>query len=111
MHHPLRIRAIMAIVCFCSLAERGAFAQTSDQVSSAQIVNLRGNAGGKRFEGIGIVDGGGSTSVLIKDYPEPQRSQILDLVFKPKFGASINALTPSSATINGTTTKSALMSI
>ena len=35
---------------------------------------------------------GGATSVLLKDYPEPQRSQVLDLLFKPKFGASMSAL-------------------
>ena len=52
---------------------------------SAQMVKLKGNAGGKRFDGIGVVNGGGATSVLLKDYPEPQRSQILDLVYKPKF--------------------------
>lgn len=55
-------------------------------------VELRGDAGGKRFDGIGIVNGGGATSVLLKDYPEPQRSQILDMVFKPNFGASVSAL-------------------
>lgn len=60
--------------------------------SAAQVVQLKGDAGGKRFDGIGIVNGGGATSVLLKDYPEPQRSQILDLVFKPKFGASVSAL-------------------
>jgi galactosylceramidase len=59
---------------------------------AAQTVQLNGNAGGKRFDGIGVVNGGGATSVLLKDYPEPQRSQILDLVFKPKFGASVSAL-------------------
>ena len=57
-----------------------------------QSVTLDGNAGGKRFDGIGVVNGGGATSVLLKDYPEPQRSQILDLVYKPKFGASVSAL-------------------
>lgn len=57
-----------------------------------QVVSLRGDAGGKRFDGIGVVSGGGATAVLLKDYPEPQRSQILDLVFKPKFGASVSAL-------------------
>jgi galactosylceramidase len=59
---------------------------------SVQHIQLRGDAGGKRFDGIGIVDGGGATSVLLKDYPEPQRSQILDLMYKPKFGASVSAL-------------------
>ncbi|MBW8882834.1 MAG: hypothetical protein JF615_15850, partial [Asticcacaulis sp.] len=60
--------------------------------SSVQRIELNGDAGGKRFDGIGIVDGGGATSVLLKDYPEPQRSQILDLMYKPKFGASVSAL-------------------
>lgn len=53
---------------------------------------LDGNARGRIFEGIGCVNGGGATSVLLKDYPEPQRSQILDLMYKPKFGASVSAL-------------------
>jgi galactosylceramidase len=64
----------------------------SKQTDIVQTIRLNGNAGGKRFDGIGIVNGGGATSVLLKDYPEPQRSQILDLVFKPKFGASVSAL-------------------
>jgi len=57
-----------------------------------QAITLDGRAPGTRFDGIGVVDGGGATSVLLKDYPEPQRSQILDLMYKPKFGASISAL-------------------
>jgi galactosylceramidase len=64
----------------------------TNQNATVQVVKLRGDAGGKRFDGIGVVDGGGATSVLLKDYPEPQRSQILDLVFKPMFGASVSAL-------------------
>jgi galactosylceramidase len=57
-----------------------------------QRIVLEGDAGAKRFDGIGVVTGGGGTSVLLKDYPEPQRSQILDLLYKPKFGASVSAL-------------------
>lgn len=59
---------------------------------SGQTININGQAGGKRFDGIGAVSGGGATSVLLKDYPEPQRSQILDFLFKPNFGASVSAL-------------------
>ena len=55
----------------------------------SQTITIDGTAGGKRFDGIGAVSGGGATSVLLKDYPEPQRSQVLDLLFKPNFGASI----------------------
>lgn len=60
--------------------------------SANQTLVLDGAASGKRFDGIGAVSGGGATSVLLKDYPEPQRSQILDLLFKPNFGASMSAL-------------------
>ena len=56
---------------------------------SVRITNLQQ---GKRFDGIGAVNGGGATSVLLKDYPEPQRSQIMDLVYKPMFGASVSAI-------------------
>ena len=57
-----------------------------------ETISLDATAPGKRFDGIGAVSGGGATSVLLKDYPEPQRSEILDLLFKPKFGASMSAL-------------------
>lgn len=60
--------------------------------SFAQSIVINGKAGGKRFDGIGAVSGGGGTSVLLKDYPNKQRDEILDLLFKPKFGASISAL-------------------
>jgi hypothetical protein len=60
--------------------------------ADVQTIALDGRAPGTRFDGIGVVDGGGATSVLLKDYPEPQRSQILDLMYKPKFGASVSAL-------------------
>jgi galactosylceramidase len=65
---------------------------TTQSTQTTQTVQLRGDAGGKLFEGIGIVNGGGATSVLFKDYPVAQRNQILDLAFKPKFGASVSAL-------------------
>ena len=61
-------------------------------IINGQVININGNAGGKTFYGIGAVSGGGATSVLLKDYPEPERSQVLDLLFKPNFGASISAL-------------------
>lgn len=57
-----------------------------------QSLHIDGVKPGRTFEGIGLVNGGGATSVLLKDYPEPQRSQILDLVYKPKFGASVSTI-------------------
>lgn len=82
----LRTRSLRALIglTLVLVGSAGAWAD--------QTVELRGEAGGKRFDGIGAVSGGGATSVLLKDYPEPQRSQVLDLLFKPKFGASMSAL-------------------
>ncbi|XP_002807300.2 galactocerebrosidase isoform X2 [Callithrix jacchus] len=47
---------------------------------------------GREFDGIGGVSGGGATSRLLVNYPEPYRSQILDFLFKPNFGASLHIL-------------------
>ena len=70
----------------------GALLMFGSTALADQHIVLDPATGGKRFDGIGAVSGGGGTSVLLKDYSEPYRSQILDLLFKPKFGASISAL-------------------
>jgi galactosylceramidase len=47
---------------------------------------------GRRFDGIGGLSGGGATSVLLRSYNETLRNQILDYLFLPNFGASIQIL-------------------
>lgn len=42
--------------------------------------------------GHGGVSGGGGGTRLLYDYDDKQRSEILDLLFKPKFGASLQVL-------------------
>lgn len=46
---------------------------------------------GAEFEGIGAVSAGASSRLLI-DYPEPQRSQVLDWLFLPRHGAGFQHL-------------------
>lgn len=46
---------------------------------------------GKTFEGIGALSAGASSRLLI-DYPEPARSDILDWLFKPGYGAAFHHL-------------------
>ena len=43
------------------------------------------------FDGHGALSAGASSRLLF-DYAEPERSQILDLLFKPQFGASLQQL-------------------
>ncbi len=52
---------------------------------------LNGAGKGPVFQGIGAVSAGASSRLLI-DYPEPYRSQILDYLFKPHYGASLQHL-------------------
>lgn len=59
----------------------------------ASVYTVSDKAGPARLlDGIGGLSGGGATSVLLWTYPEPQRSQILDYLFKPNFGASLQIL-------------------
>lgn len=46
----------------------------------------------RNLDGIGGLSGGGATSVLLPYYAEPYKSQILDYLFKPNFGASLHIL-------------------
>jgi len=55
-------------------------------------INLGGAATGRLFEGLGAVSGGGNSSRLLPDYPPAERKQILDYLFAPNFGASLNDL-------------------
>ena len=57
-----------------------------------QTISIDGKREGRRFDGIGAVSGGGATSRLLIEYPEPQRSQILDYLFRPDFGAALQVL-------------------
>jgi galactosylceramidase len=57
-----------------------------------QTVTISPADTGSKYEGIGAVSGGGATSVLLHDYVEPQRSQILDYLFKPNYGAGLQEL-------------------
>jgi hypothetical protein len=41
---------------------------------------------------MGAISGGGGNSALLMDYPEPQRSDILDFLFKPGYGANVQLL-------------------
>src|SRR6184192_188632 len=55
-------------------------------------ITVDGGQGGRTFDGIGAISGGGGNSRLLTDYPAAQRAQILDYLFKPGYGASLQLL-------------------
>lgn len=69
----------------------GALVYTASlQAAELQCV-INPSKSGAEFEGIGAVSAGASTRLLI-DYPEPARSNILDWLFLPKYGAGFQHL-------------------
>jgi hypothetical protein len=63
----------------------------SRRPAAALDITLDPTQPGRVFEGLGAVSAGASSRLLI-DYPEPQRSRILDYLFKPNYGAALHHL-------------------
>jgi hypothetical protein len=55
-------------------------------------ITVNGNGGGREYNGVGAVLGGGGTARYLEDYPPAQQAQILDYLFKPGYGASLQLL-------------------
>jgi O-glycosyl hydrolase len=64
---------------------------TSATERPVQEIRIDGRQSGRTFDGIGALSAGASSRLLI-DYPEPQRSQVLDYLFKPGHGAALQIL-------------------
>ncbi|MGK4579571.1 ricin-type beta-trefoil lectin domain protein [Kitasatospora sp. HPMI-4] len=60
--------------------------------TAATAITVDGTKPGLAFDGVGAISGGGGNSRLLTDYPEPQRSRLLDYLFKPGYGASLQVL-------------------
>jgi hypothetical protein len=70
--------------------------------AAAAAIVLNGAGPSKTYDGHGALSAGAS-SRLLYDYVEPQRSQILDYLFKPGFGASLHVLKARVDTTSGPT--------
>lgn len=60
-------------------------------ISRNRTIKIYDSNAGRIFEGIGALSAGASSKLLL-DYPPELRDQILDYLFKPKFGASLHHL-------------------
>jgi hypothetical protein len=59
--------------------------------SAADPIAVDGADKGREFGGVGALSAGASSRLLF-DYPEPERSQVLDYLFEPGYGASLQIL-------------------
>lgn len=60
--------------------------------ATESCITINGSGGDKTYQGIGAVLGGGGNARYLMDYPLTQRDQILDYLFKPGYGASLQLL-------------------
>ncbi|WP_051898872.1 hypothetical protein [Sciscionella sediminilitoris] len=81
----MRTAAAFCLAVLLTLTMTGASPAAQTRIS------VDGSAAGRTFDGLGALSAGASSRLLI-DYPEPQRSQILDYLFKPGYGANIQLL-------------------
>jgi hypothetical protein len=85
-HSAKRIPAKALLILLLAIGFTGVSAH-----GQQTTVVLDGNGAGRVFDGLGAASAGASSRLLI-DYPEPQRSQILDYLFKPGYGAALQHL-------------------
>ena len=84
------VRILFALLAIGSILPVPAQEPSSSGVMTS--IRLNGSGTGRTFGGVGAISGGGGNSRLLIDYPAKQRDQILDYLFKPGYGASLQLL-------------------
>ncbi|ACU73770.1 Glycoside hydrolase family 59 [Catenulispora acidiphila DSM 44928] len=87
-----RLRVSTAALAGIALVAGGVTAVVAAPAHAATSITINGASGGRTFDGVGAISGGGGNSRLLIDYPEPERSQALDYMFKPDYGAAAQML-------------------
>ncbi|MFJ9005652.1 ricin-type beta-trefoil lectin domain protein [Streptomyces canus] len=87
-----RLRPGTAVLAGLLLTAGGIVGTTAAPAQAATSLTINGASGGRTFDGVGAISGGGGNSRLLIDYPEPQRGQVLDYLFRPGYGASLQIL-------------------
>src|SRR3954469_13091409 len=82
----------LTVVVGLTLAAAAVLIGISSPAQAATAITINGTSGGRALDGVGAVSGGGGNSRLLMDYPEPQRTDILNYLFKPGFGAALQIL-------------------
>jgi Glycosyl hydrolase family 59 len=94
-----RVAAVVALVTGCGPVVAATAPSQPSPVPLAAAhapdrptIVIDGSRPGPVFQGIGAISGGGGNSRLLIDYPAPEREQILDYLFTPHYGASLQML-------------------
>jgi len=89
---PAGLRPALALAAAALLGLAWLIAVPVTQAAAATTITVNGTSAGRTFGGIGAISGGGGNSRLLTDYPATEQQQILDYLFKPGYGASLQIL-------------------
>lgn len=82
-------KQLVVVVCMVGVAAQGGSGHAA--AADAAPIVLDPAQPGPEFDGHGGLSAGGTSRLLI-EYPEPQRSELLDYLFLPNFGAAVQVL-------------------
>ncbi|MFI2733588.1 RICIN domain-containing protein [Streptomyces sp. NPDC018711] len=86
-------RAATVAAALLTLAAVNGQAPTQARAAAPRAtITVDGTSTGRTFDGIGAISGGGGNTRLLRDYPAAQQGEILDYLFKPGYGASLQIL-------------------
>jgi hypothetical protein len=83
------VTAVIAAAVLASVPDAAGSARTGVPTT---YITVNGDGGAKVFDGMGAILGGGGNARYLEEYPAAQRTQILDYLFKPGYGASLQLL-------------------
>ena len=86
-----RNRGVSGLCLWVAIAAAGSMSNAASCYAQGTTIVIDGGSKGRTFEGLGALSAGASSRLLV-DYPEPERSQILDYLFKPGYGAALQHL-------------------
>lgn len=87
--HAMTVTAVVAAAALVPVLGAAGPARNAEPTTS---ITVNGDGGGRVFDGVGAILGGGGNARYLEEYPATQRTQILDYLFKPGYGASLQLL-------------------
>jgi O-glycosyl hydrolase len=85
-------RSMLALAVAVAAGMAGVVVAAAPAAHADAAITINGASGGRVFDGVGAISGGGGNSRLLIDYPEPQRTQILDYLFRIGYGAAVQIM-------------------
>jgi hypothetical protein len=83
---------VTAAVAAAALVPAAGAAAPARSAVPTTFITVNGDGGARVFDGLGAILGGGGNARYLEEYPAAQRAQILDYLFKPGYGASLQLL-------------------